>query len=158
MPETLDEAKDSIRIVVRRVRVFAVIAVLMVATMTGDPFEQGALNRHRTQDAEGELDDAVGLERAMREQTMKSHRDAHCGQQVHAHQKGQFDPGHSPPPEGDDGADQAGKRQNNREQRDDTHRHRLTRIRFRLVGGEGSFFVEGGNCGQGHGKFLWLTS
>jgi hypothetical protein len=55
----------------------------MALMVAADPSQERPLNRHGTENAQDELDGGCRLERPVREQAVKSHRDAAPGQDEH---------------------------------------------------------------------------
>jgi hypothetical protein len=107
MPPAREHAKKAATKPVWRMRILNLVAVLVVASVRGDPTQQWAVDRHRTQHSQEDSDRANGLERTRGEQAVEADCDpkARCG--VHGRQDDEIDPRESPPPEAVDGHEQS---------------------------------------------------
>jgi len=105
------------------------------AAVLRHPLQERPLHGHRTEDAQHELDEAVGLEGAVREQAVKADRDAQSRQDVHAQQQAQIDPVKAPVPQEEAAA---AKARNGRMTAARLATHRLAESRPAGSGGGGS--------------------
>jgi hypothetical protein len=95
------------------------VRVLVVDPVVRDPPQQRPLDRHRPEDGQCQLERPGRLERAVREEPVKSDRNPEAGQEVHRREDGQLRTVNAPSPEQDDGGDEATQGENDGSQVDE---------------------------------------
>ena len=119
MKQPAEHVDESRAVMVRGMGIAVRVAVLMMAAVHRDPFEDRAFNRHGTHDAEDEFDKAAGFKGAMAEEAVIADSDAQGDEQVHADEEAEVEPVKSAAPEHDDAGDQSREGSEDRDKIDD---------------------------------------
>ena len=82
--------------------VFARVAVLVVAPMHRDPFQERPLDGHRAEDGQYKLDYSVGFKGAVGKQSVVADGYPHGRQYIHPQQQAEIDPMEAAAPERND--------------------------------------------------------
>ena len=107
----LTHAGQTLAVQVRRVGIAGGVAELVVPAVLRHPGQQRALDGHRAEAGQDELDHWIGLERAVGKQPMKADRDPHGREEVLPEQEPEIHPAEAPAPQGHAHGHQAQKRQ-----------------------------------------------